>query len=43
MFTGIIKELGTVRNIAGLGRAYKLSVESKDIVNKISIGDSVSV
>lgn len=43
MFTGIIKELGKVRNISGLGGLYKLSVESKDIVNGAAIGDSIAV
>ena len=43
MFTGIIKELGRVHGIAGLGNIYKLSVEAKDIVNGLTIGDSVAV
>lgn len=43
MFTGLIKELGTIRNISGLGRLYKLSVETKDIASRVSIGDSVAV
>lgn len=43
MFTGIIKELGKVRSVSGLGNIYKLSIEAKDIVKDLSIGDSVAV
>ena len=43
MFTGIIKELGKVRRISGLGRAYKLSVEAKEIANTVAIGDSIAI
>ena len=43
MFTGIVKELGKVRRISGLGGVYKLSVEAKDIAGGLNIGDSVSV
>jgi len=43
MFTGIIKELGVVRRVSGLGNIYKLSVEAKDIAAGLKIGDSVSV
>ena len=40
---GIIKELGRVRNVSGLGNIYKLSIEAAGIVNNIAIGDSVAV
>ena len=43
MFTGIIKELGKVRAISGLGNIYKLSVEAKETADSLSIGDSVAV
>ena len=43
MFTGIVKELGKVRRISGLGGVYKLSVEAKDIAGGLNIGESVSV
>jgi riboflavin synthase len=43
MFTGIIKELGRVHSLSGLGNIYKLSVEAKDIVGGLTIGDSVAV
>lgn len=43
MFTGIIKELGLVKAVSGLGSIYQLSVEAKDIAGPLAIGDSVSV
>jgi riboflavin synthase len=43
MFTGIVKELGKVHRISGLGGIYKLSVEARDIAGGLNIGDSVSV
>jgi riboflavin synthase, alpha subunit len=43
MFTGIVKELGKVRRISGLGGIYKLSVEAKELLAGLKIGDSVSV
>lgn len=43
MFTGIVKELGRVRRISGLGNIYKLSIESRDISASAIIGDSLSV
>ena len=43
MFTGIVKELGKVHRISGLGSIYKLSVEAKDIAGGLNIGESVSV
>lgn len=43
MFTGIVRELGRVRNISGLGSIYKLSIEAKDTAKGLEIGDSVAV
>jgi len=43
MFTGIVRELGRVRNISGLGSIYRLSIEAKDIAKGLEIGDSVAV
>lgn len=43
MFTGIVKELGTIRNISGLGNIYKISVDTKDMAKELGIGDSVAV
>ncbi len=43
MFTGIVKELGQVRRISGLGGIYKLSVGAKDIQGALNTGDSLSV
>ncbi|MDP3730653.1 MAG: riboflavin synthase [Candidatus Omnitrophota bacterium] len=43
MFTGIVKELGKVHRISGLGGTYKLSIEAKDIAGWVNIGESVAV
>lgn len=43
MFTGIIKELGRLHGMSGLGNTYKLSIEAKNIANGLAIGDSVAV
>ncbi|MDO8536512.1 MAG: riboflavin synthase [Candidatus Omnitrophota bacterium] len=43
MFTGIVKELGKVRGISGLGSVYKISVEAMNIASGVNIGDSVAV
>ncbi len=43
MFTGIVKELGKVRRISGLGGVYKLSIEAKDSAAGLNTGDSLAV
>lgn len=43
MFTGIVKEVGKVRSISGLGGIYKLSIEAGEIASGLNVGDSVSV
>jgi len=43
MFTGIIKELGRIHRISGLGNSYKISVEVKDLALQAQVGDSVAV
>jgi riboflavin synthase len=43
MFTGIIKELGRVKSVSGLGNIYKLSIEAKNIADGLATGDSVAV
>lgn len=43
MFTGIIKELGRVCQVSGLGGQYHLSIEAKDIIKGVAVGDSVAI
>jgi len=43
MFTGIIKELGIVKNFGRCGRTYRLGVESKRLFEGLKIGDSAAV
>lgn len=43
MFTGIVRELGTVRKLDKTAGVYRLEVESKLIYGPLVVGDSVSV
>ncbi len=43
MFTGIIEEVGTVKNIASKGNSLTLTILSNNTVKKIKNGDSVAV
>ena len=43
MFTGIIKEIGVVRNFGRAGDVSKLDIESVSLHKDIGIGDSVAV
>lgn len=43
MFTGIIKEIGKVREFKRTGKVYRLAVESRSIFTGIRAGDSVAV
>jgi len=43
MFTGIVQELGTVKEIRASGSVHRLSVVSKHISGNANIGDSVAV
>ncbi|MCA1030589.1 riboflavin synthase [Bacillus timonensis] len=43
MFTGIIEEIGTVKNISGTGQAIILKIEASKILNDVQLGDSISV
>ena len=43
MFTGIVKEIGTMERSVKTGNAYKLAIRSKEVSNGVSIGGSVLV
>lgn len=43
MFTGIIEEIGILRSISRQGQAMILSVQAKQILTDIHLGDSISV
>lgn len=43
MFTGIIKEIGKIRNIRQNGNTLSLEITSNSVVGGICIGDSVAV
>jgi riboflavin synthase len=43
MFTGIVREIGTVKRAARKGSSYSLSIECSGIKDDLEMGDSVSV
>lgn len=43
MFTGLIEEIGEIRNIVPIGGGYKISVEANFIFDDLKIDDSVSI
>lgn len=43
MFTGIIEEVGTIKNILHKGNNLQLSIAADKILKDISLGDSISV
>ncbi|HXV35471.1 MAG TPA: riboflavin synthase [Gaiellaceae bacterium] len=43
MFTGIVRELGTVESVAERGAAVRLEVRAPEAAGRTSLGDSVSV
>lgn len=43
MFTGIIEEIGTVRNIIKGSRSIKLAIMAKKVLENTNLGDSIAV
>lgn len=43
MFTGIIEEVGTVRNISKGGSSAKIEIAAKGIMDDVKLGDSIAV
>ena len=43
MFTGIIKETGTIKRIINRGNDIEIEISAKDMAGDIKIGDSISV
>jgi riboflavin synthase len=43
MFTGIIEEMGKLKNLKQKGEFYNLAIESKKIITKVNIGESIAV
>lgn len=43
MFTGIIEELGTVKSFLQTGSNAKITIECKEILNGVKIGDSIAI
>ncbi|MBE4910351.1 riboflavin synthase [Bacillus luteolus] len=43
MFTGIIEEIGTVKNISSTGEAIVMKIGATKILRDVNLGDSISV
>lgn len=43
MFTGIIEEIGTVREVVKQGSTMQLTIEAKTVLEDVNVGDSISV
>ena len=43
MFTGLIEELGEVKNLIGTENSYRLTIAVKKILADVKIGDSIAV
>lgn len=43
MFTGIVEEVGTVRQMPAAGRAGKLGISARTVLEGTAIGDSIAV
>jgi riboflavin synthase len=43
MFTGIIEEIGIVSSIQRAGDSFVLTIEAKNILNDVHLGDSIAV
>lgn len=42
MFTGIIEEIGVVKNITRGGKSEKITIEASEILKEVKLGDSIS-
>ncbi|MDQ1003190.1 riboflavin synthase [Neobacillus niacini] len=43
MFTGIIEELGEIANIQRTGESFVLTIQAKEILKDVHLGDSIAV
>lgn len=43
MFTGIIEEIGIIRNIVKGSRSIKLTITAKKVLENTNLGDSIAV
>lgn len=43
MFTGIVEEIGTIKEIIRSSRAIRLSITCSRIMDDVNIGDSIAV
>ncbi len=43
MFTGIIEELGKVKNISGGGSLKRIEIQAKKVLEDLKVGDSINI
>ena len=43
MFTGLVEEIGTIRQMDSIQNGYMMHVQAKDVVKELKIGDSIAV
>ncbi|WP_304341358.1 riboflavin synthase [Metaclostridioides mangenotii] len=43
MFTGIVEEIGTIKNIVKSRSSFKLTIKAKKVLTDIKLGDSIAV
>ncbi|MCP3033016.1 riboflavin synthase [Halobacillus sp. A1] len=43
MFTGIVEEIGSVKGIKTKTEALEISIQAKDILDDVNLGDSISI
>lgn len=43
MFTGLVKEIGTIKSISRNAEGLEIAVSSKDLVKKVAVDDSVAI
>ena len=43
MFTGIIEEIGTIKNITSKAKSMTLQIEAKTILSDVKLGDSIAI
>lgn len=43
MFTGIIEEIGTIKQVKSVNDAMQLTINAKTVINGVKLGDSISV
>jgi riboflavin synthase len=43
VFTGIIEEIGIIKNIKPIAQAKRITIQSKKVIKNLNVDDSISV